>query len=114
MNAASKKKLAAWLFIQWATGKEAMTRGVKSGAFADPTRQSVFDGAFKQTLGNFPGYLETFETVVDNTAIQFAPQKQFFETTESWAVALQDMYSGADAKSRLDELAEANAVVING
>lgn len=114
MNAASKKKLAAWLFIQWATGKEAMTKGVQSGAFADPTRTSVFDGAFKQTLGDFPGYLETFETVIDSTEIQFTPQKQFFETTESWAVALQDMYAGADAKSRLDELAEANTIVING
>lgn len=108
MNAASKNKLAAWLFIQWATGKEAMTKGVKSGAFADPTRKSVFDGAFKQTLGAFPGYLETFEKVIPETKIQFTPQTKFFETTEDWAVALQDIYGGADAKTRLDALAKAN------
>ncbi|MGI8868053.1 MAG: ABC transporter substrate-binding protein [Mycobacteriales bacterium] len=41
MNSASKNKLAAWLFIQWATSKQAMTKGVRSGAFADPTRASV-------------------------------------------------------------------------
>ncbi len=108
MNAASKKKLAAWLFIQWATGKEAMSRGVKSGAFADPTRKSVFDGAFKQTLGAFPGYLETFEKVIGGTKIQFTPQTKFFETTEDWAVALQDIYAGQDAKTRLDALAAAS------
>jgi multiple sugar transport system substrate-binding protein len=107
MNSASKQKLAAWLFIQWATGKEAMAKAT-SAAFADPTRKSVFDGAFKQTLGGFPGYLETFEKVIDSTKIQFTPQTKFFETTEDWAVALQDIYAGQDAKTRLDQLANAN------
>ena len=113
MNAASSKKQAAWLFIQWATGKDAMNKAVQQGAFADPVRASVFDGTFKQTLGDFPGYLETFETVIDATAIQFTPQTAFFETTEDWAVALQDIYAGADAKTRLDELAEANTRAVN-
>ena len=107
MNSASKQKLAAWLFIQWATGKEAMSKAT-SAAFADPTRKSVFDGAFKQTLGAFPGYLETFEKVIDSTKIQFSPQTKFFETTEDWAVALQDIYAGQPAKARLDALADAN------
>jgi multiple sugar transport system substrate-binding protein len=114
MNAASKKKLPAWLFIQWATGSDAMSKAVQQGTFADPTRASVFDGAFKQTLGNFPGYLETFETVIDSTAIQFTPQTHFFETTEEWSVALQDIYDGADAKQRLDDLADHNNDVVNG
>lgn len=105
MNAASRKKLAAWLFIQWATGKEAMTKAVQQGAFADPTRRSVFDGAFKQTLGAFPGYLDTFETVIDSTKIQFTPNVAFFENTEDWAVALQDIYAGDDAQSRMNDLA---------
>jgi multiple sugar transport system substrate-binding protein len=113
MNAASKKKLAAWLFIQWATGKEAMSSAVQQGAFADPTRKSVFDGAFKQTLGDFPGYLDTFETVIESTKIQFTPQTGFFETTEDWAVALQDIYSGEDAKSRLDALAKSSTAKVN-
>jgi multiple sugar transport system substrate-binding protein len=113
MNAASKKKLAAWLFIQWATGKEAMSKAVQQGAFADPTRKSVFDGAFKQTLGGFPGYLETFEKVIDQTKIQFTPQTSFFETTEDWAVALQNIYSGADAKTTMDKLAAANTKKVN-
>lgn len=113
MNSASKKKLAAWLFIQWATGKEAMNKAAASGAFADPVRQSVFDTTFKQTLGDFPGYLETFETVVDSTSIQFTPQKSFFETTEEWAVAVQNIYAGQDAKSTLDALAASVASKAN-
>jgi multiple sugar transport system substrate-binding protein len=107
MNSASKQKLAAWLFIQWATGKEAMSKAT-GAAFADPTRKSVFDGAFKKTLGGFPGYLETFEKVVDSTKIQFTPQTKFFETTEDWAVALQDIYAGQNPKSRMDQLASSN------
>jgi multiple sugar transport system substrate-binding protein len=81
--------------------------------FADPTRASVFDGAFKQTLGDFPGYQETFEKVIGSTDIKFTPQTQFFETTEEWAVALQDIYAGQDAQTRLDALAEANTTAVN-
>jgi multiple sugar transport system substrate-binding protein len=88
---------------------------VKTGqkGFADPTRKSVFDGAFKQTLGNFPGYQETFEKVISSTDIKFTPQTQFFETTEAWAVALQDIYAGQDPKTRLDALAAANTAAVN-
>lgn len=116
MNSASKKKLAAWLFIQWATGKAAQTKAVQTGqrGFADPTRRSVFDGAFKQTLGSFPGYQETFEKVIGATSIKFTPQKQFFKTTEDWSVALQDIYAGQDAKARLDQLAQASTQAVNG
>lgn len=113
MNAASKKKLAAWLFIQWATGKDAMSKAAHSADFPDPVRKSVFDGTFKQTLDTFPGYLETFEKVIDSTKIQFTPQKSFFETTEEWAVALQDIYAGHDPTSRLNALAKTVDAKIN-
>ncbi|WP_232662293.1 extracellular solute-binding protein [Pseudonocardia sp. TRM90224] len=115
MSSASKKKLAAWLFIQWATGKEAQAKAVQTGklGFADPTRKSVFDGTFKSTLGGFPGYQETFEKVIDSTSIKFTPQTQFFDTTEQWAAALQDIYSGQEAKGRLDALAAASTTSVN-
>lgn len=120
MNSASKHKLAAWLFIQWATGKQAISQAIKGvaaggpGAFADPPRKSVFEGAFSQTLGSYPGYLDTFQAVIDDTSIQFTPQKKFFDTTEEWAVALQRIYNGADAKATLDELAAASTQTVNG
>jgi len=114
MNSASKHKLAAWLFIQWATGKQAMAKAVEQGAFADPTRKSVFDGTFKQTLGDFPGYLETFEKVIGSTKIQFTPEKQFFDVAERWAVGLQQIYSGAGAQSALDQVAAVANKVVKG
>lgn len=113
MNAKSKNKLAAWLFIQWATGKEAMNKAVGAGKYADPVRKSVFDSTFKQQLKDQPGYLDAFEKVIDSSKIQFTPQTQFFGTTEEWAGALQDIYGGADAKSRLDQLAKANTDAVN-
>jgi multiple sugar transport system substrate-binding protein len=116
MNSAAKpeNKLAAWLFIQWATGKDALSKAATSGNFADPVRQTVFDGAFKTSIGTeYPGYLETFEKVIPETKIQFTPQTQFFATTEDWAGALQDIYGGQDAKTRLDALASATADKVN-
>ncbi|MHB1008046.1 MAG: ABC transporter substrate-binding protein [Propionibacteriaceae bacterium] len=105
LNAKSKNKLAAWLFMQWASSKEATTKAVQTGTLADPPRKSVFDGPFKQSLGSFPGYLDAFDQVIAESKILFTPQKKFLETTEDWAVALQDIYGGANAKSRLDQLA---------
>lgn len=106
MNAKSKNKLAAWLFMQWAAGKDAMNKAVQSGAFADPVRQSVFNGTFKATLSSFPGYLDAFEKVIGESKILFTPQTKFLETTEDWAVAVQQIYGGSDAKTTLDALAD--------
>lgn len=113
MNAQSTNKLAGWLFIQWVTGKQSLSKAVAAGQYADPVRKSVFDSVFKKQLDGFPGYLEAFETVIDESTIQFTPQKQFFATTEDWAIALQDIYGGEDAKKRLDALAEASTSKVN-
>ena len=45
--------------------------------------------------------------------IQFTPQKKFFDTTQNWAVALQDIYGGDDAASRLRSLAKTNTSKVN-
>ena len=64
MSANSRNKLPAWLFIQWATGKESMNKAVQGGTYADPVRKSVFDTTFKRVAADQFGYLETFETVI--------------------------------------------------
>ena len=43
MNAASRNKLAAWLFIQWATGRDALTQGVQQTRLQFTPHTSVFD-----------------------------------------------------------------------
>ena len=74
---------------------------------------AVFDGVFKDQVADQAGYLETFETVIDQSKIQFTPQKKFFDTTQNWASALQDIYGGDDARSRLDGLAKTNTSKVN-
>ena len=113
MNAQSVHKFAGWLFIQWATGQRSMSEAVKGGIYADPVRSSVFVKVFKPQLGNYPGYLETFETVIDSSTVQFTPQKQFFATTEDWAIALQDIYGGSKTQRRLDNLARSSTSKVN-
>jgi multiple sugar transport system substrate-binding protein len=51
--------------------------------------------------------------VIGSSKIQFTPQKKFFDTTKDWAVALQDIYGGEDAASRLRSLAKTNTSKIN-
>ena len=62
---------------------------------------------FQAKMDEQTGYFETFQTIMANDArIQFTPQPLFFETTTEWAQALQDIYAGADAQERLDELVD--------
>ncbi|MFG2117911.1 ABC transporter substrate-binding protein [Streptomyces sp. NPDC048710] len=106
MNARSRRKSAGWLFLQWATGKEHLRRAALTNNHIDPVRKSVSqDGAYKDKMRHLPGFIETFETVVDQTKIQFTPQAQFFDATTSWAAALQEIYGGKDAGSVLNGLA---------
>lgn len=106
MNSKSKNKLAAWLFLQWATGKEHLRRAALEGNHVDPVRRSIAeDPEFKDKMAGNEGYLETFETIMPHTEIQFTPQPDFFDATTSWAAALQKIYGGADAKATLDQLA---------
>jgi multiple sugar transport system substrate-binding protein len=106
MNAGSQKKDAAWLFMQWATGEEFLTTGAVDYSMVNPVRQAIWDNAdFQAKMAEQTDYLETFQTISSNDMkIQFTPQPLFFETTTEWAQALQDIYAGADAQTRLDDL----------
>ena len=106
MNAGSKKKDAAWLFMQWATGKDFLTTGAIEYNMVNPVRQSIWDNPdFQAKMAEQTDYLATFQTISANDMkIQFTPQPLFFETTTEWAQALQDIYAGQDAKERLDKL----------
>ena len=108
MNSGSENKDAAWLFMQWATGKDFLTTAAVDYTMVDPVRQSIWDNPdFQDKMAEQTGYYDTFQTIVANDAkIQFTPQPLFFETTTEWAQALQDIYAGADAQERLDELVD--------
>ncbi|MFF2012229.1 extracellular solute-binding protein [Streptomyces sp. NPDC058195] len=106
MNAKSREKSAAWLFLQWATGKDHLRKGAVEHHHIDPVRTSVSrDAAYRDRMRTLPGFLDTFEAVAGRTRIQFTPQEQFFDATTSWAAALQEIYGGKNASSVLNGLA---------
>lgn len=108
MSSFSRKKDAAWYFIQWATGKSHTTFGAIKANLVDPVRTSVWkDPAFKQRLSaKYPGYLEQYEVSAPHAKIYFTPEPLFFTVTTDWAASLQDMYAGRVAvKEGLDRLA---------
>jgi multiple sugar transport system substrate-binding protein len=108
MNAGSQKKDATWLFLQWATGKDFLTTGAVDYNMVNPVRKSVVDNPdFQAKMAQQTDYLQTLNTIAANDMkIQFTPQPLFFETTTEWAQALQDIYAGQDAQTRLDSLVE--------
>ena len=108
MSAKSTKKVAAWTFLQWATGKDHLLKAATTGGnHVDPVRKSILDNAeFQAKMANNIDYLNTFNAIIEETKILFTPQPQFFEATTLWAGALQAIYGGADAKEALDELVE--------
>jgi multiple sugar transport system substrate-binding protein len=108
MSAKSTNKSAAWLFLQWATGKDHLrTAALDPYQHIDPVRASIVeDPAFVDKMSTQINFLETFNAVIEDCNILFTPQPAFFEATTLWAEALQDIYGGADAKETLDALVE--------
>lgn len=108
MNAASQKKGAAWLFIQWATSKQVELNGAVAGKLVNSPRASTWsdkvwlDYAAKPEFTNF---VDTFKSVQDRAALAFTPRVGFAEAMNAWAVAMQKMVNGADVKATLTDLA---------
>ena len=83
MNANSRNKLPAWLFMQWATGKESLNKAVEGGTYADPVRKSVFDTTFKRVAAASSAIWKRSRPSSGSSKIQFTPQKKFFDTTRT-------------------------------
>jgi multiple sugar transport system substrate-binding protein len=106
MNAASKSKVPAWYWMQWATGKDFTLTAALNGSLVNPSRQSVWDNAdFQKHIAGMTDYLATFKALSKDAKVYFTPQSRFMEVTTEWASSLQDIYAGADAKATLDKLA---------
>jgi multiple sugar transport system substrate-binding protein len=95
MNGYSKAKDAAWLFIQYFTGKDFLTYSVTEYKSVDTPRKSVFNNpVFQEKLRAFPGYVEMFEKTLPGATILFTPNPYHFEVTTEWAATLQDLVAG--------------------
>ena len=82
MNAGSQNKDAAWLFMQWASGKQHLLYAATKHGQVDTVRKSVFNSpAYQARLAQHVGYSATFKAQAPLSKIQFTPQPLFFETT---------------------------------
>lgn len=106
MNATSPNKEAAWYFMQWATSKENDLRDATSRM--NPVRQSTWENEdfLAEVEAAFPTYIDTFMFTIENCSVLFTPQARMVERNTAWAVALQEMYGGADVEERLAQLVE--------
>ncbi|MFK4719499.1 multiple sugar transport system substrate-binding protein [Bradyrhizobium niftali] len=108
MNAASQKKGAAWLFIQWATSKQVELKGAVAGKLVNSPRASTWSDKVwldYATKPEFTNFVDTFKIVQDRAALAFTPRAGFAEAMNAWAVAMQKMVNGADVKATLTDLA---------
>jgi multiple sugar transport system substrate-binding protein len=111
MNANSKNKEAAWLFLQYFTSKSFLEYASVTGNNMDPVRTSTWNSAgFQSKMAAQQGYIDTFNKTSPNASILFTPQPAFFQTTLDWAETLQNMVAGTvtvqagldNLKSRMD------------
>ena len=95
------RKGAAWLYIQWACGKDMMTKQLVSGAGAPP-RASAFDRAKAAPKTVLPA--EWIEAVRLSAAIARPQYPQIVAVTEYrdiFGIALSNMILGADPATEL-------------
>jgi len=106
MNSASKNKVGAWLWIQWATGKDMLKQATVEHWLDNPIRQSVVDNpAYQEKMKKYPTYLDTLALTVPKSGIYFSPEPEYAFVGDRWAAALHEIYSGnKDTKSALDDL----------
>ncbi len=109
MSNASKKKDAAWNFMQWATGTDHLMFGARKKDMVNPIRASVWkDPEFLDRMKQgYPGYIEQYNATAPEAKIYFTPQPLFFNLTTDWAAALQRMVAKeVPVDEGLDKLAE--------
>jgi multiple sugar transport system substrate-binding protein len=108
INAASKKKGAAWLFIQWATSKQVDLNGALAGKLVNPPRASTWkDPAWLAYASKpeFNNFADTFKAVQDRSTLLFTPRVGFSKAMNAWAVSMQKMVNGANVNETLRDLA---------
>lgn len=109
MNSASAHKDAAWLFLQYFSGKEYQNESSVSAKIVNTPRQSSYDqDAYQELLKNSEGFVETFDATVDYTRMYYTPETYFFEVSQTWCQTLQELVEGkyASTQEGMDKLKE--------
>lgn len=107
MNNNSDNPDAAWLFIQWASGKEEMKQLIRDGVI-NPTRASVANSEVMGELAkDWPGFLEVLDANSRIAEWRWNPSTRFSEAGNRWAEAVQEIYlAGADPDEAMKAAAQ--------
>jgi multiple sugar transport system substrate-binding protein len=108
MNAKTRNKEAAWLFIQWATSKEVLLQSALAGNL-DPVRRSVWEHpdvvamTSKWDNGN---WRKVVTDMLEKYAAWYpTPQTELVAVWDRWIQAYHEIYAGKDAQQAMDEAA---------
>lgn len=107
ISAASKNKVAAWLYIQWATSKTMFPNWLRVGA-GTPPRLSAYDDPEIIKASIFPE--DWFSTTKESLRIARSGLPQIIPVTEfrdTIGVALTNIVGGADPEAELKKATEA-------
>lgn len=102
INANSRQKVAAWLFVQWATSKDIQVqRALKSG---QPTRQSIWDSAeFRNAMAHI-GDGQWIDASIESLNIASADYRPRFEHWREFGdqlgIALQSVIAKAESAEK--------------
>ena len=110
MNNYSRKKEAAWLWMQYSTSPERLLDGALNGNnVINPSRGEIWRDAdfISRMKADYPGYLEQYEALVKNCRLYFTAHPLFAQSADKWARKLHEIHAGSvTADEGLDQLAE--------
>ena len=116
MNAFSKHKGAAWLFIQWITSQHMLRQAIQYGNWMVPRQSVWFDPeveTFLRTIDNGRWYENSTKLVTQLAAMRWSPNPLAPIVGDLWAGAIQDAWRGKyTVEQALDKAAaEVNALM---
>jgi multiple sugar transport system substrate-binding protein len=90
MNAHSSQKNAAWLFIQWATSKDVMTKTITAGNINPPRASVAASSTMSDYTKNWGNYNQIWQEILAKHAKwRWNPSTQFDAEGNRWAEAVQ-------------------------
>ena len=110
MNNYSRKKEAAWLWMQYSTSPQRLLDGALNGNnIINPSRGAIWEDEdfIRRMNADYPGYLEQYEALVKNCRLYFTAHPLFAQSADKWARKLHEIHAGnIAAAAALDELAD--------
>jgi multiple sugar transport system substrate-binding protein len=106
VSSMTKKKEAAWLYVQWATNKQNQARSLVGG-YGSPGRNSAFETANKSTELKAPR--EWLQSMMDSIKVAKPGLPEITAVTEFrdiYGIALTNMLQGGDPATELKKASE--------